>query len=131
MKIRKVTIRNFRNLKNIIVYPQKTTLIVGENNAGKSNFLHAIRLILDPLAERLRSELSEADINETAITEGEEYFSIILEIGDLQNHLEVEGIFRERLDLDETLSETFVTIEGSYRKNSDGDFEFETNVLSP
>jgi putative ATP-dependent endonuclease of OLD family len=57
MKIRKVTILNFRNLKDISIYPTKTTVIVGENNAGKSNFIHALRLVLDPQAERLRLDI--------------------------------------------------------------------------
>ena len=41
-------IRNFRNFENFDVDLNKSTVIVGENMAGKSNFLHALRLVLDP-----------------------------------------------------------------------------------
>ncbi|RCV62898.1 putative ATP-dependent endonuclease of the OLD family [Methanophagales archaeon] len=66
MKIRKFEIRNFRNLRNIEVYPAHTTIFIGENNAGKSNLLYALRLLLDPEAKRLESGISEEDINDLA-----------------------------------------------------------------
>lgn len=77
----------------------KTTVIIGENNAGKSNLLYALRLLLDPQAERLRLGLSEDDINDTARVEGETYFSVTVEIGDLQEHQDVEVCFKERIGL--------------------------------
>lgn len=40
--------RNFRNLADLDLQLQPGTVIVGENRAGKSNLLHALRLILDP-----------------------------------------------------------------------------------
>lgn len=48
MRITKVTIENFRNLADVEVPLQPGTVIVGENRAGKSNFIHALRLVLDP-----------------------------------------------------------------------------------
>lgn len=48
MRIDKVSIKNFRNLANVEVPLQPGTVIVGENRVGKSNFIHAIRLVLDP-----------------------------------------------------------------------------------
>ncbi len=47
MHISRVQIRNFRNFKNIDVPMAKNTVLVGENRAGKSNFIHALRLVLD------------------------------------------------------------------------------------
>ena len=131
MKIRKITILNFRNLKDVCIYPTKTTVVVGENNAGKSNFIYALRLILDPQADRLRLDLSEVDINNTAKKLGENFFSIKVEIGDLQKHIEVEGIFRERIDKVQDSDETFVTIEGMYQRNDDGDYQFTVNLMPP
>jgi len=92
MKIRKIEIRNFRNLRDIEVYPAHTTIFIGENNAGKSNLLYALRLLLDPEAKRLESEISEEDINDVARSEGENGFSIAIEVGDLQKHQELEAI---------------------------------------
>jgi putative ATP-dependent endonuclease of the OLD family len=48
MRIDKVTVKNFRNLAEIEVPLQRGTVLVGENRVGKSNFIHAVRLVLDP-----------------------------------------------------------------------------------
>jgi putative ATP-dependent endonuclease of the OLD family len=48
MRIDKVTVKNFRNLADIEVPLQPGTVLVGENRVGKSNFVHALRLVLDP-----------------------------------------------------------------------------------
>jgi len=129
MKLRKISIKNFRNLRQVDVLPRKMTVIVGENNAGKSNFIHALRLLLDPQAERLRLDLSKEDINSAAYTAGENYFSIAVEIGDLQKHIELETCFKERIDQDG--DETFVTIQGKYEPDDDGEYIWKTEVLPP
>src|SRR5436190_6216023 len=60
MRISRIQITNFRNFKNLDVELGRHLVIVGENKVGKSNFLHAIRLVLDPSlsdnARRLRIE---------------------------------------------------------------------------
>lgn len=56
MHISRVQIRNFRNFKSIDVPLAKNSVLVGENRAGKSNFIHALRLVLDTsLPDRSRS----------------------------------------------------------------------------
>jgi putative ATP-dependent endonuclease of the OLD family len=131
MKIRKICINNFRNLKNINIYPAKTTVIVGENNAGKSNFIHALRLIFDPMADRLRLDLTEADINDEARKAGKLFFTIIVEVGDLQKHIDVEAVFKDRISEVKETKETYITIEGKYEKDAEGYYAFTVNVLSP
>lgn len=60
MRISKVHISNFRNFSDIELALGQHAVIVGENRIGKSNFLHALRLVLDPSlpdsARRLREE---------------------------------------------------------------------------
>jgi len=129
MKIRKIGIRNFRNLCNIKVYPAHTTIFIGENNAGKSNLLYALRLLLDPEAKRLESEISEEDINDVARSEGENGFSIAIEVGDLQKHQELEAIFMDRIAQDG--EETYVTIEGKYEQDEKGIYTWKVQVLAP
>ncbi len=46
--ISRVQINNFRNFKELDTNLCKKAVIVGENQAGKTNFIHALRLILDP-----------------------------------------------------------------------------------
>lgn len=48
MRISRVVVRNFRSFSHLDVpISETTTCVIGENNAGKSNFLHAIRLCID------------------------------------------------------------------------------------
>ncbi len=44
----RIQIHNFRNFHELDVRLGPTTVVVGENNVGKSNLLFALRLILDP-----------------------------------------------------------------------------------
>lgn len=46
--ISRVKIKNFRNFKDIDVNLSHKQVIIGENNVGKTNFLKAIQIILDP-----------------------------------------------------------------------------------
>ena len=46
MLLRRVAIENFRGLKNLVIDLDETTVLVGENNCGKSSVLDAIKLCL-------------------------------------------------------------------------------------
>ncbi|MGC1121344.1 MAG: AAA family ATPase [Candidatus Methanofastidiosia archaeon] len=129
MKIRRIQVRNFRNLRDIEIFPSNTTVIIGENCTGKSNLIYALRLLLDPDAKRLELEISEDDINDFALSVGETSFSITVEIGDLQKHQELEAVFMPRIARDG--EETYVTIEGKYEKDEEGAYNFRTQILSP
>ncbi len=55
MRISRIKIRNFANFSDIDVETGESIVIVGENKVGKSNFIRALQLILDPgLSERDR-----------------------------------------------------------------------------
>ena len=47
VRLSRVRVKNFRNLADIDVPLAQHTVIVGENRSGKSNLLHAMRLVLD------------------------------------------------------------------------------------
>lgn len=47
MRMSRIAVKNFRNLVDISVPLARHTVIVGENRSGKSNLLHAMRLVLD------------------------------------------------------------------------------------
>lgn len=61
MYISKVKIKNFRNFKLAKVELDRQMVIVGENKIGKSNLLHALRLILDPKLPDANRILQETD----------------------------------------------------------------------
>ena len=55
MQINSITLRGFRNYKDATIKFCEKNLIIGYNEIGKSNLLHALRLLLD-------KHLSQADI---------------------------------------------------------------------
>ncbi|WP_373893831.1 AAA family ATPase [Virgibacillus sp. CBA3643] len=62
--ISKVEISNFRNFKDTIVDLSHKQVVIGENNIGKTNFLRAIQLILDPKLSDEDRNLIETDFFE-------------------------------------------------------------------
>lgn len=55
MRISRIRVSNFANFSEIDVETGESIVIVGENKVGKSNFIRALQLILDPgLSERDR-----------------------------------------------------------------------------
>ncbi|GAA1278528.1 ATP-dependent endonuclease [Streptomyces aureus] len=75
MQLRRLRIRSFRNFRDLVIDPFPTpAVIVGENGAGKSNLLHALRLVLDPDLPDRRRDLLPEDIHDgsPALAEGAE-----------------------------------------------------------
>ncbi len=58
MYISKVQIKNFRNLEDAEVRLGEKVVLLGENSAGKSNFIEALRILLD---SNYRPMLGESD----------------------------------------------------------------------
>ena len=77
MKISKVIIKNYRNLKNVDICLGDSVILIGENNGGKSNFLKAITLPLlsDDFGTNSKN-LSWIDINDEA---KEVYYKYIID----------------------------------------------------
>lgn len=48
MKLHRLRVSNFRNFQCVDVSLDGNVVLIGENRVGKSNLLHAIRLVLDP-----------------------------------------------------------------------------------
>src|SRR5258707_7985326 len=61
MRISRVQITNFRNFKSLDVALSEHAVIVGENKIGKSNFIYALRLLLDPTLPDSARQLREED----------------------------------------------------------------------
>ncbi len=57
MFLKRVYIKNFRSLKNIRVDLDENTVLMGENNAGKTSFMDAIRIALTKVNGSRRSIL--------------------------------------------------------------------------
>lgn len=61
MKISELKVRNFRNLADLTIPLGHGTVIVGENEAGKSNLIQALRLLLDPTISSYDRTLNRED----------------------------------------------------------------------
>lgn len=49
MRISRIAVENYANFENVDFATDDSLVIVGENKAGKSNLLRALRLVLDPM----------------------------------------------------------------------------------
>ncbi|WNR43014.1 AAA family ATPase [Paenibacillus roseipurpureus] len=77
MKISKIHIQNFRNLKDINIELNRLTIFIGENNSGKSNLLKAITLpFFNDEIGSINKNLGWHDINNSTKTK---YFEFIIE----------------------------------------------------
>ncbi|ANN19520.1 hypothetical protein SD37_30480 [Amycolatopsis orientalis] len=74
MHISRVRIENFRNFRLLELDPfPRSAVLVGENGIGKSNLLHALRLVLDPDLPDSARMLRAGDVcdqAETGLAEG-------------------------------------------------------------
>jgi putative ATP-dependent endonuclease of the OLD family len=61
MRISYVHIENFRNFRSCEVELGQNVILIGENKAGKSNFIEALRLVLDPSLSDLDRQLESHD----------------------------------------------------------------------
>jgi putative ATP-dependent endonuclease of the OLD family len=63
MKIASVEITGFRNFASSVVHLAEKTLFIGANDVGKTNFLYAVRLLLDRSLSDENLEPSESDFH--------------------------------------------------------------------
>nr|VFK54877.1 MAG: putative ATP-dependent endonuclease of the OLD family [Candidatus Kentron sp. TUN]VFK60194.1 MAG: putative ATP-dependent endonuclease of the OLD family [Candidatus Kentron sp. TUN] len=63
MKLRKLKILNFRGIRNLEINLNDTTVLIGENNSGKTTILDALRLCLRDLGPRRRAVFEPFDFH--------------------------------------------------------------------
>ncbi|WP_166000859.1 AAA family ATPase [Bacillus sp. Cs-700] len=123
--ISRVKIKNFRNFKNIDVELDHKQVIIGENNVGKTNFLRAIQLILDPKLSDDDRYLLESDFYDglnNPLENGEE----------IEISIEIRGYDHNRMLMatlsDATISDSPPTLRLTYQyyssKNPDGSYNY-------
>ncbi|MGX5641833.1 ATP-dependent nuclease [Bacillus toyonensis] len=93
--ISRVTIKNFRNFKNVDVDLTNKQVILGENNIGKTNFIRALQLILDPNLSDYDRYLEETDFNDTIETpfNNKEIIEIAIEIQGFEHNTALLATF--------------------------------------
>ena len=61
MRIRRIQVENFRNFEKLDIELGDHAVIVGPNGVGKSNLVHALRLVLDPSLPDTYRQLTAED----------------------------------------------------------------------
>lgn len=93
MRIRRVVIKNFRSFKDLDVpIMAGTTCVIGENNTGKTNFLHAIRLCIDANLSSTYRALLPNDIHSSIDITYPNHVLIGLEITDFAGKTNEEAL---------------------------------------
>lgn len=93
MWISRVVIRNFRSFEFLdVALAERTTCVIGENNTGKSNFLHAIRLCIDAGLSSTYRSLLPSDIHSTVDISEPNHVLIGLEIKDFEGKINEEAL---------------------------------------
>lgn len=87
MRLFQVTVRNFRALTDVTVDLDETTILIGENNTGKTAFLEALKLCLSSGSSRRSEVFDEFDHHlpsDTAVVGDAGVTEIILRFGETQ-----------------------------------------------
>ena len=93
MQICRVVIRNFRSFERLDVpIAAGTTCVIGENNTGKTNFLHAIRLCIDAGLSSTYRSLAPNDIHSSVDITYPSQVLIGLEITDYADKTNEEAL---------------------------------------
>ena len=100
--ISRVVIKNYRNFKNLDVDLQHKSVIVGENNVGKTNFIKALQLILDPTLSDEDRMLSESDFNDSLDNpmDNDQEILIQIYISNYRNNMAVMTVLSDATVLD-------------------------------
>lgn len=94
MHISKLTLVNYRNFKNTsLTFQRGVNTIIGENGAGKSNILRAIRLLLDDNMVRAAYRLEESDFNRSLDDWKGHWIIISMEFENLSPDEAVQALF--------------------------------------
>ncbi len=99
MKIYRVQIKNFRNFHNLDVIFGEHAVILGENKVGKSNFLYALRLVLDPSLPDNARQLQRTDFWDglgDSLTK-DDSIQISVELTDFEDDEDLMAILAEHL----------------------------------
>lgn len=109
MYISKLSVRNFRNFRNVTLQFQKgVNTIIGENGSGKTNILHALRLLIDESMPR-GIRFYESDFNRSVSWKGH-WIIIQLEFEELDVSEEAQAIAMHKAGS----MEEFDTTKGTY-----------------
>ena len=109
MRILKVNINNFRGVKSGAIFLPKHSVLVGENNTGKSTLFEAIDLVLGPDRMRKKPVIDEHDFFAGDYLNAEKKpIEIHIEVVIVELNEEQEIYFRDHIEWWDTSTNTFL-----------------------
>jgi putative ATP-dependent endonuclease of OLD family len=137
MKLVEVNIQNFRGIRSLRLPLDGLTVLIGENNAGKSTVLEAIKLVLTRgFGSRRAGQVSEYDfhlVDANAIPQTAQPVKITLHFGEDQENEWPEAIIQqmnEVIQLDaKGLNHIWLQVESAFNPDS-GSFESKSVFLN-
>lgn len=99
LHIAAIRVRNFRNLADVVIGGlPAATVVVGENNSGKSNLLFALRLVLDPVIRDSSRSLRAEDFWDglPAPSRGAE-ISVVVELGGFDGDADARAVLADSI----------------------------------
>lgn len=84
MYIDNVYIKGFRNYSDSFIKLNRSTLIIGSNDVGKTNLLYALRMLLDKSFSDMDIEPKNSDFHINSKGEQSDHFEIILNFRDVK-----------------------------------------------
>lgn len=130
--ISRVKIKNYRNFKDVDVRLGHKQIIIGENNVGKTNFLKALQLILDPTLSDEDRMLEESDFNDTLVNPMENKEEIVIEvyIENYSNNKTILTVFQDATDKNEKGKEVLKLTYRFFPYIDDaGNIEYQYNIF--
>lgn len=108
MYVSRVVIRNFRNCHFVDVpLDAAVTCIVGENNVGKTNFIHALRLVIDTSLPMAARRLEREDLSAGLTFSSPEHVLVAVEFQDFVGKVNEEAMVASWLIDDSTARLTY------------------------
>lgn len=93
MHICRIFIKNFRNFRHLdIEIGQGVTCFIGENNSGKTNLFHALRLVLDGNFSSFRRRLQSEDLSAGLTFSSPEHVLISIEFAGFAGNANEEAL---------------------------------------
>ena len=93
MFISRIYIKNYRNFQEIdIRLNDGVTCIIGENNTGKTNLFHALRLLLDNSLPSTYRHLQEQDLFAMADFRNPNQVIVSVEFADFEESINCEAL---------------------------------------
>ena len=109
MYISRIVVRNFRNFELVDVrLGSGVTCIVGENNSGKTNLFHAIRLAIDANLSSYHRNLSPEDFTDDLDISMPCFILVSLEFTDFADHPNQEALVSGCLISDDTARISYI-----------------------